>query len=400
MKQLGLFDSEVIVNEAEKYQRLPKNIYGKGIIIKPFRQTRETGMTELLPLENYDRILVGYSGGKDCSSVVLYLLELGVPKEKIILLHHCIDGKEKNVSLEMDWPCTEDYCNKFASYLGLEIRYSWREKGFIGEVFRHGASNPVSFEQLKDKSIRTIESPSWKRTVEITKELECLSTDDHNSEILEEELKSLGHRFKFPAKAASLRTRWCSSALKIEVFNTMLRYDDLTERNQKILFVDGIRREESNGRSKYNEMEVHSCSATKKGRFVHTWRPILEWTEEEVWEIIKNWKINPHPCYRLGWNRCSCAMCIFSQPKHFKGIQEIMPNRINQLANLERELNFTIDNNKDIISYMEGACSCLINPDPYLIECAISRELPSDYLISHNWEIPAGAFQGCDGGSL
>ncbi|MFJ7891374.1 hypothetical protein ACIQYL_25430 [Lysinibacillus xylanilyticus] len=39
----------------------------------------------LLPLSEYDHIIISESGGKDSMACLFYLLDLGVPKEKIEL---------------------------------------------------------------------------------------------------------------------------------------------------------------------------------------------------------------------------------------------------------------------------------------------------------------------------
>jgi hypothetical protein len=50
---------------------------------------------EFVPdLASYDHILVAYSSGKDSQACLLYLLELGVPREKIECQHHLVDGRE------------------------------------------------------------------------------------------------------------------------------------------------------------------------------------------------------------------------------------------------------------------------------------------------------------------
>lgn len=398
MNQLSLFKTES--EKGKNYEPL-KEIYGKNICIQPYRKTRENGLENILPLEHYDKIIVGLSGGKDSIASTLYLLELGVPKEKIILCHHLIDGKDTHTNqLLMDWPCTKDYCQQFADYLDLPLKYSWREGGFLGEILRLGASKPIAFEELESEEVKHTKTERWVKTETLQHELEKAEkeNDIEKQEEIMLELKKLGYRFKFPAKSPSLTTRWCSSALKIEVFSRIIRYSDFTGEDCKILFVDGLRREESHSRSKYNEMEQHSCSAKTKNRIVHSWRNIIEWDEQMVWDIIKRHRINPHPCYKLGWNRCSCAMCIFSMPKHFKGIQEVMPERFQQLADFEREIGFTVDNKKDLYDYIKDANSCIVYKDPLLMDLVKRDTLPENYIYQEEWKMPAGAFQGCDGG--
>jgi hypothetical protein len=378
------------------------NLYGERKAIKPFRRIKDGGLEHLLPLEDYDYVCCAISGGKDSIAVILYLLDLGIPKDKIILLHHIIDGKGDNPIIEMDWKCTMDYCQDFADVMGLKIRYSWREQGFAGELFRIGGSKPIYFEEIENKDVRISITKSWDRTLELNRLIEeCkIKNDFEKKEEYETELKSLGYRMKFPAKSPSLSVRWCSSALKIEVCNRLLRYCSQLESNSKILFVDGIRREESAGRSRYNEMEVHSSTALSKGRLIHQWRPIIEWDERMVWEIMKRYNVKPHPCYYLGYSRCSCCACIFSMPCHYKGLQELVPDTFNRLVELEQELNFTIDNKKDILSYIDGAKSCVpVDVDKKYISYVRGERLPNGYTFTHNWTTPVGAYHGAEGGA-
>lgn len=65
-------------------------VYGQGVRIKPRVDGRTDSehfkkiyLPELLPLEDYDLIVVLISGGKDSVACYLKLLELGVPKEKL-----------------------------------------------------------------------------------------------------------------------------------------------------------------------------------------------------------------------------------------------------------------------------------------------------------------------------
>ena len=125
-------------------------IYGKGISIKPRVDGRKDSkhfesiyLSELLPLEEYDLIVVLISGGKDSIACFYKLLELGVPKEKIELWHHDIDGGHP--SRRMDWKCTQNYMKALADAEGVKLRVSYRVNGFFGELYRIGASEPIEW---------------------------------------------------------------------------------------------------------------------------------------------------------------------------------------------------------------------------------------------------------------
>ena len=157
-------------------------------------------------------------------------------------------------------------------------------------------------------------------------------------------LRADGERMKFPAKSGCHQGRWCSGALKAQVEDKLYSHIEDTVADTKLLIISGERRQESAGRSKYNEMEIHRTNATARAhRLVHQWRSVIDWDEAQVWEIIKRWRIAPHPCYAAGWNRCSCAMCIFSLPRHWAGIRELFPDWVSSVEEDERILGFTLD---------------------------------------------------------
>lgn len=88
-----------------------KVVYGEKLKMKPRIEGRKDSEhfkkiypPELLPLEEYDLIVVLLSGGKDSVACYYKLLELGVPKAKIEFWHHDIDGGHP--SRRMDWRCT------------------------------------------------------------------------------------------------------------------------------------------------------------------------------------------------------------------------------------------------------------------------------------------------------
>lgn len=409
--------------------------YGAGICIypkHPGRQDTEYNksiyLEHLLPLEDYDKIIVLFSGGKDSLAAVLDLLDRGVPKEKIELWHHDIDGGHP--ARHMDWPVTRAYVRAVAEYLGITLRVSWRVNGFWGEVYRVGASWPIRY--TDGQEIRECkQSPKQIRSAELREKI----LDD----IDRQELESMGHRMKFPAKSGDLATRWCSSILKITVADSVIRnmdelnaigsrgkfpaksgphqgrwcsgslkaqvegklYADIDELAQdvKILVISGERRQESAGRSKYNEMETHRANATAKAhRLVHQWRSVIDWTEAQVWEKIKAHHIAPHPCYAAGWNRCSCAMCIFGLPKHWAGLRELFPDWVAEVEEDERILGFTLDNRKTLSEYIGDAKSCVCHDNPKALHQLITGEFRLDDVYLKYWALPSGAFQGAEGG--
>lgn len=428
-------DTPVILGKQEK------PIYGNGVRLKPRVKGRcdsehfkKIYLPRLLPLEEYDLIVVLISGGKDSVACYLKLIELGVPKEKIEFWHHDIDGGHP--TRRMDWKCTQNYVKALAGAEGVKLRVSYRVNGFFGELYRIGASEPIEWIDPDTGEIRQCKLSS--------NYLKCRELKEQATEEMEELLKQYGYRMKFPAKTGDLSRRWCSAYLKICVADTVVsnldRLGELeelggkrhkfpakggthsgrwcsgnlkaavqdsvtanleeTKHDKKILIVSGERRGESAGRSKYNEMEIHRTNATAKAhRVVHQWRCCIDYSEKDVWELLKRHHINPHPCYRIGWNRCSCMMCIFSTPRLFAGVKELFPDAYASLRHDEEVLGFTLDNKKNLDEFIGDTPSCVCWNDKKAIHSILTGEFGTEDIYTENWNYPVGAFHGADGGS-
>jgi len=334
--------------------------------------------THLLLLEQYDRVLVQWSGGKDSLACILYLLELGIEPARIELWHQRIDGASGEEAF-MDWAGTDRYVQLVGDHLGLPVLYQYREGGFKRELFRENEKPaPVTFE--REGRTTTVASVAAERNT----------------------------RRKFPAPTADLSRRWCSASLKIDVAAKAIRNDlQLTGTRQApvhLLVVSGERREESPARARYREVEVHRTNSL--ARVAHQWRPIIDWSEEEVWEIIRRHSILPHPAYLLGWNRTSCFGCIFSTPDLWAMYRTIAPERFERLARAEEDLQFTIDPHMSLPAKAdlgktdrlppEGERACYLRwaMEPDALQLSdMAFEWPD------NW-YPRGAFHGHAGGSL
>lgn len=434
-------DSDCSVLTPVKLGKPDEPAYGMGKHISP-RIAGRTGsshferiyLDKLFPLEEYDLIVILFSGGKDSTACYYKLLEMGVPKGKIELWHHDIDGGHP--SRRMDWRCTQNYVKSFADVEEVPLRVSYRVNGFFGELYRIGASEPVEWIDPDTGEIMQCKlTPNY---------IKCQELKEQATEDMEEALKEYGFRMKFPAKSADLSRRWCSAYLKIAVADSVIsnldRLEQLeklggkrlkfpakgsthqgrwcsgslkaavqdsvtsnldrTKENVKVLVVSGERRGESAGRAMYNEMEIHRTNAEKKAhRIVHQWRPVIDYSEKDIWEVLKRHRANPHPCYRAGWNRCSCAECIFSTPKLFAGIRELYPEEYAELRQDEIILGFTLDNKCDLDTFVGDTPSCVYHGDRRAIHNLVTGEFtPDDVYVKGDWMYPAGAFHGAEGG--
>jgi 3'-phosphoadenosine 5'-phosphosulfate sulfotransferase (PAPS reductase)/FAD synthetase len=307
-------------------------------------------------------VLVAFSGGKDSVAMVLYLLEMGVPKERIHLHHHLVDGAGENL---FDWPCTESYCQAFADQLGLQLFFSYRKGGILREILRRDEPKQDVYYQVVPGGPYLV-APSNK----------AISNT----------------RLKFPAISGNMITRWCSAVAKIDVLRTSIAHNPAYL--GEIFVLTGERRQESPGRAKYQEVEPHKINCHK--RPATAWRPIIDWTEEQVWQIMARWKVQPHPAYMLGWNRCSCQLCIFGSPAIWASIAKIQPAKVDRIADIEHEIDFTMYVGGSIRERV--AQGDAFTMDPFWIGQATG--IFTAPVIIDKWKLPAGAFRNESAGSI
>lgn len=264
--------------------------------------------------ENNVKFIVAFSGGKDSVAMVLRLLyDYQVPPSQIELWHHEVDGFGENL---WDWKCTPSYCQAFADYFEIPLLFSYREGGITAEILK-GKDEP---QRSKDIFFQT----------------------EPNGEFIRSQSSGeLTQRMMFPAIVADLQTRWCSSMVKIDVMSRAINNSPHLKSGGQAIICTGERRLESGNRAQYLEIEPYSFGYDKS---MITWRPVIDMTEQEVWDMYEMYGIQPHPSYELGWGRCSCQTCIFNGKNQWATIQEISPEKIDLIAELEKITGSTLHN--------------------------------------------------------
>jgi len=319
-------------------------------------------------MQGYDKYIVAFSGGKDSISCFLHLLDLGIPKEKIELWHHDVDGRGETF---MDWEVTHDYCRKFAAAFGVPLYFSWKVGGFKGEMLRENAlTAPTSFE-CPDGTVKTVGGDRGKEAT----------------------------RLKFPQVSPDLSVRWCSAYLKIDVCATAVR-NQTRFNNIRVCIISGERGEESTARAKYEILERDRAdlrNGKKFFRYVDRWRPVRDWKEERVWEIIERYRVRVHPCYYLGWSRCSCKFCIFGNSDQFASAYALSPNQGDEIMMYEDSFGVTIKRNMPL-SDLIALGKPYKDITPELARMATSHVYDQQILFNDDeeWILPAGAYgDGC-----
>lgn len=271
----------------------------------------ETPTPDLRPVA-WDRLIVSTSGGKDSLASLLVALDY-FPASQIEIWHQRIDADGPQF---MDWSVTPRYVQLLGALLGVPVYEQWRVGGFREELLRQDAPPaPVRF--VRDQQEYEV-GPSR---------------------------AGVNTRRRWPAVSPNLSVRWCSSQLKIDVTARALTHDPTLQGTPdhpvRLLFLTGERREESANRSRYAALERHRTYS--RSRHILHWRPVIDWSEAEVWDKIRGAGILPHPAYVLGFSRVSCETCIFHGPAGWRRVAELDPERFAHIVRVEQELNHTID---------------------------------------------------------
>lgn len=319
--------------------------------------------------DEYDKIILFFSGGKDSVYCYLKLLESGVKPERIELHHHLIDGNEG--STLMDWPVTESYCRAFGKAFGSEVYMSWRIGGF-------------------EKEMQRIEKPT---------ELIMYEDENHNIHTAEvaESRRTKGTRLVFPQVTADLSQRWCSSYLKIDVGDRLIRRQFRFSGEKKFLVITGERAEESAARAKYPSFETHRTylDGKRTKRLVYHARIAKDASETQVWALLKSYGVNPHPAYQAGWGRTSCLTCIFGSPNQWATIAKYMPDRFEEMVLYESMFMKTIHRSMSLEEQAEKGQAYNVEPEEYRL--AMSKNYNLDILLDNDWALPKGAFGDSSG---
>lgn len=207
-------------------------------------------------------------------------------------------------------------------------------------------------------------------------------------------------RLKFPQPSPNLNVRWCSSYLKIDVCAAAIRNQERFN-GIRTLVLSGERGEESKQRAGYAILEPDKSdlrNGKKIMRYVDRYRPIRDWSERRIWDLLEKYRVKPHPCYFMGFGRCSCKFCIFGNANQFASAACISHQNFSQLVQFEKEFGYTLKRDTDLSTLIKkGVPYHDITPE--LARLATSYQYNSDIFVpySQQWNLPSGAFKKCGG---
>ncbi len=250
--------------------------------------------------------IINVSGGVDSTACYLLALEQGIPFRAVF----ADTGNEHEYTLE--------YINDLARLTGgpavQTVRADFRQKITVRRAGLEQMRN--SGEYLRDWTEESVE-----------RVLEHL----HPTGIPFLDLCALKGRFP------STVTRFCTVELKLTPLKNQATASAITEayanslRPSDVWSWVGIRRDESESRRQAEELEQESI-----GNMVY--RPLVEWSKQQCFDLLKRHNVQPNPLYKLGCGRVGCMFCINAAKDEICEASKRFPNHINRIRAWERHI--------------------------------------------------------------
>jgi 3'-phosphoadenosine 5'-phosphosulfate sulfotransferase (PAPS reductase)/FAD synthetase len=241
-------------------------------------------------LTDYHHVLINSSAGKDSQAMLDYLVKVadaqGCPRERLIVVHADLGRAE--------WEGTLELAREQAEHYGLRFEVVRREKGDL-------------LDQIEDRGM-------------------------------------------FPSSTA----RYCTSDQKTsQVAKLMTRLADAHRETHgkdaqvRILNCLGIRAQESPARAK--KVAFHrDAPASNSRRLVDRWLAIFDWTEVEVWNVIRASGVRYHAAYDAGMPRLSCVFCVLAGPRELVLAARLNPELAATYAEVETRIGHTFQNGRSM----------------------------------------------------
>lgn len=186
-------------------------------------------------------------------------------------------------------------------------------------------------------------------------------------------------RFKrmFPGRLK----RYCTEELKVFPMR-----DYIAGLDSDAVNAVGIRAQESAERAKNPPREwsdVLDCEV---------WRPILDWTLEDVVAIHRRHDVKPNPLYLKGARRVGCWPCIFSRKSEVRMVAETDPARIDLIELLEAELTEKVGAQRTFFAWKDKKHADPRAPIREFVDWSKTAYGGTDY---EDYDADAKAREGC-----
>jgi 3'-phosphoadenosine 5'-phosphosulfate sulfotransferase (PAPS reductase)/FAD synthetase len=243
--------------------------------------------------------VVAVSGGKD-SAACAVLAARRVPRDRLMLVF---------MDTGNEHPETYAYLNQLSDHLGLPIEHI--KADFTQSIADRRRAIARDQRTGRDKTGRKIRW-SNKRKREALSVLHATGNPFLDMALVQGMFPRNTHRF-------------CTRYLKIELFDEA--FMDLHER-QPLIVWQGTKNTDSDKRAHLRRMERHAPG---------WWyfRPIVDWTDAQVFDFLRDTGTPINPLYNSGFSRVSCAPCIYSWKSEIVLLAEKYPEQIDRIREWE-----------------------------------------------------------------
>jgi len=273
--------------------------------------------------------ILSISGGKDSTAMLLLALEMEVENLTAIF---CDTGNEEE--------STYDYVRYLEKSTGVKIKWLKasfdeqiaKKRLFIANDVRTGRKYKTIVSErdssgviTKRKKIGQGKKIRW-RNKDKVRALEFLHPSGNPF------LDLCLWKGRFPSTKAS----FCS--LELKRYPADKYHQEQMEDGSTVISWQGIRRDESAKRSNYSMYDIEFGSWGKdfkqpEGHLIY--RPIIEWTAQDAFDMHKKHKIKWNPLYEQGMGRVGCMPCINCRKDELAEIDKRFPEEIKRIHEWE-----------------------------------------------------------------
>jgi 3'-phosphoadenosine 5'-phosphosulfate sulfotransferase (PAPS reductase)/FAD synthetase len=134
---------------------------------------------------------------------------------------------------------------------------------------------------------------------------------------------------RFPSSKAA----FCTEELKRNPIVNEVQMP-LLDNGDNVISWQGVRRDESIRRRLLSENELKKCY--DNGAELWNYRPILDWTAQQCFDMHKKHGIKHNPLYEMGMARVGCMPCINSRKDELLEISKRFPEVIDRIEQWEQ----------------------------------------------------------------
>jgi len=133
----------------------------------------------------------------------------------------------------------------------------------------------------------------------------------------------------------STKARFCTTELKhVPIEEDVVK--PLMEEFDAVVSWQGVRADESRQRAhlQVHDVEIGAWEPEPHGLLVY--RPIVDWTADQVFAMHRRHGVEPNPLYLQGMGRVGCMPCIHARKNELYQISTRFPQEIERIAEWER----------------------------------------------------------------